>query len=128
MWCFVENKNLSQETIQIIMKSFFLSIGNTTYFAINFARSFAGRNKDRFWRDVKRLQNRGASSNAPVVDGVCGNYNIANRFASKFQSLLNRHHLYPKGRLADLIHSTLSESHLNDIFFLSKMLFRLSCC
>ena len=46
-----------------------------------------------------------------------GNYNIANRFASQFQSLLNRHHLYPKGRLADLIHSTLCESHLNDIFF-----------
>ena len=29
----------------------------------------------------------------------------------------NRHHLYPKGQLADLIHFMLSESHLNEKIF-----------
>ena len=42
------------------------------------ARSFAMKRKDNFWSDIRRLNSSGPSSASPVVDGICGNSNIAN--------------------------------------------------
>ena len=48
------------------------------------------KNKKEFWSEVRHL-NRSHSSYTPVVDGVSGDENIANLFATKSEGLLNTH-------------------------------------
>ena len=55
------------------------------------AHSFTKRKKDSLWLDVKSINKSNASRFSPVVDGVNGDTNIANAFASKFSAVLNKH-------------------------------------
>ena len=48
------------------------------------------KNKKEFWSEVRRL-NQSTCSYTPVVDGVSGDENIANLFATKSEGLLNTH-------------------------------------
>ena len=56
------------------------------------ARSFSSKKSRDFWATVRSVNGSKSNSNhVPVVDGVCGDDNIANLFASKLHSLLNMH-------------------------------------
>ena len=56
------------------------------------ARSFSSKKPRDFWATVRSVNGSKCNSNhVPVVDGVCGDDNIANLFASKLHSRLNMH-------------------------------------
>ena len=52
------------------------------------AQLFSGKDKTRFWSEIRRL-NHSHPCSPPCVDGVSGGKNISNAFASKFQNVLN---------------------------------------
>ena len=52
---------------------------------------FTRKNKDSFWSKVRKLNRPSSSSLPSVIDGVSGNSNIANVFASNWCILLNTH-------------------------------------
>ena len=79
------------------------------------AHSFALKKKASFCSDINRLNNKGATKHSPVVDGVSGTKNIANIFASKFSSLLNKHSSSLRNSLLASIKSSLSESDLSSV-------------
>ena len=64
---------------------------------------------------MKRLKNTGPSSTAPIVDGIHGDSNIANLFASKFRTLLkfNRNSSVSDHRSQNVM----SDCNLVDILF-----------
>ena len=79
------------------------------------ARSFGMKEKAFFWSNIGRLHNKGATKHSPVVDGVSGTKTIANIFASKFSSLLNKHSSSPRNSLLAPIHSSLTESDISSV-------------
>ena len=80
------------------------------------AHSFTKKKKDSFWLDVKSINKSNAPRFSPVVDGVNGDTNIANAFASKFSAVLNKHSTSSSQTIASTaILSFLTESHLSAI-------------
>ena len=43
----------------------------------------------RFWNEIRKIKSKAKSKNPPQIDNVCGNENVANLFAEKFESLYN---------------------------------------
>ena len=82
-------------------------------------RSFAMKRKDNFWSDIKRLNSSGPSSASPVVDGICGNSNIANLFASRFNTSLNKHSSTPCSSLLSSVQS-LTASDIGSVCILEE--------
>ena len=80
------------------------------------ARSFASKNFNKFWDDVRRL-NKSKSSSPPVVDGVRDSKIISSIFASKFDRLLNIHPTSSSKNLYSSIHSLVTESLLSAVEF-----------
>ena len=74
------------------------------------AHSFTKRKKDSF------CNKSNTPSFSPVVDGVNGDTNIANAFASKFHAVLNKHSTSSSQTIPSAaIQSSLTESHLSAI-------------
>ena len=73
------------------------------------AHSFAKRRKDRFWSDVRHLNN---SNCVPVLDGISGSRNM---LASKFEGLLNKYSSSSRDTLHTTIQSSLTEGQLNAV-------------
>ena len=74
------------------------------------------KRKDNFWSDIKRLNSSGPSSASPVVDGICGNSNIANLFASK----LNKHSSTPCSSLLSSVQLSLTASDIGSVCILEE--------
>ena len=82
------------------------------------ARSFAMKQKDTFWSDIKRLNKPKTSQSSPLVDGVSDSSNIANNFASKYSALLNKHSSASLSSILTSVQSSLTISCLNDVIIL----------
>jgi hypothetical protein len=54
------------------------------------AHSFSRKRKDRFWSDIRRLNNSSTSCFVSVLDGISGRRNNANMLVSKFGGRLNK--------------------------------------
>ena len=54
------------------------------------ACSFSRKRKDRFWSDIRRLNNSSTSCFVSVLDGISGRRNNANMLVSKFGGRLNK--------------------------------------
>ena len=85
------------------------------FYRSRIAHSFAQKRKNTFWSDIKRLNSSGASPSAPVVDGVCGDTNIANLFAAKFSDTLNKHSSGSRSTLLSSVQSSLSATDLSSV-------------
>ena len=81
------------------------------------AHSFAMKRKDRFWSDIRHLNRSSKPCIAPVIDGVSGSGNIANMFASKYGSLLNKHSSSSRDSLYSSVQSSMTASHLCAVDF-----------
>ena len=79
------------------------------------ACSFSRKRKDRFWSDIRRLNNSSTCCSAPVLDGISGSRNIANMLASKFGGFLNKHSSSSRDTLHISIQSSLTESQRNAV-------------
>ena len=80
------------------------------------AHSFTKRKKDSLFLDVKSINKSNAHHFSPVVDGVNGDTNIANAFASKFSAVLDKHSTSSSQTIPSAnIQSSLTESHLSAI-------------
>ena len=80
------------------------------------AHSVTKRKKDSLLFDVKSINKSNAPRFFPVVDGVNGDTNIANAFASKFSAVLNKHSTSSSQTIPSAtIQSSLTESHLSAI-------------
>ena len=55
--------------------------------------------QDSFWSKVKKLNRPSSSSRPSVIDGVSGDLNIANAFASNLPTLLNTHSTFQRDSL-----------------------------
>ena len=62
------------------------------------------------------LKSSGASPSAPVVDGVCGDTNIANLLAAKFNDKLNKHSSGSRSTLLSSVQSSLSAADLSSLY------------
>ena len=51
------------------------------------APTFSRKRKDRFWSDIKRLNNSSTSCSAPVLDCISGSRNIANMLESQLNAV-----------------------------------------
>ena len=77
------------------------------------AHLFTRKNKDSFWSKVKKL-NRPSFSHPSVIDGVSGDSNIANAFASNLRTLLNTHSTSQRDSLYTSLVSSVSSLDLQD--------------
>ena len=93
------------------------------FYRSRIAHSFAQKRKNTFWSDIKRLNSSGASPSAPVVDGVCGDTNIANLFAAKFSDTLNKHSSGSRSTLLSSVQSSLSAADLSSLCVYQRSLF-----
>ena len=57
---------------------------------------------------------------SPVVDGICGNSNIANLFASRFNALLNKHSSIPCSSLLSSVQSSLTAPDIGSVCILEE--------
>ena len=62
----------------------------------------------------------GPSLASPVVDGICGNSNIANLFGSRFNALLNKHSSTPCSSLLSSVQSSLTASDIGSVCILEE--------
>ena len=85
------------------------------FYRSRIAHSSSQKRKNTFWSDIKRLNSSGASPSAPVVDGVCGDTNIANLFAAKFSDSLNKHSSGSRSTLLSSVQSSLSAADLSSV-------------
>ena len=74
------------------------------------------KSKKGFWSEVRRL-NRSHSSYTPVVDGVSGDENIANLFATKSEGLLNTHTCSSHSSLHSPLQSSLTDLCISEVSF-----------
>ena len=86
------------------------------------ASSLSSKDYGHFWSTVKYLNSPRSRHRVPTIDGVSGEYNIANLMASKVEKILNTHSIKSCADLHSDLHSlyyynsSLSSSQLQDVF------------
>ena len=78
------------------------------------ANAFSHKSSKDFWASVKRMTRRKTSDTASIIDGVCGDNNIAELWASKLKDLLNTNN-NSCGDFSQLINGNISFSSLSDL-------------
>ena len=76
--------------------------------------------QDSFWSKVKKLNHPSSSSRPSVIDGVSGDSNIANAFASNLRTLLNTHSTSQRDSLYTSLVSSVSSLDLKDIVVIDE--------
>jgi hypothetical protein len=113
-WCSLHQKETCEKEMQVRGSS---SQARRQEYRLRsrLAHSFAKNRRETFWSDIKRLNNSRTPQSSPVVDGLCGSSNIANGFASKFSTLLNKHSSTSQSSLLSSIQSSLTVSDLSSV-------------